>query len=224
LGPQGIVDENLRIADCDLFVGILWNRFGTPTADGKTGTEHEFSIAHEAWKRSKSPEIMFYFNQMPSHLTQESELDQRRGVLAFRKSFPATGMYCDYRGKAEFIKHVGPHLRQFVHRSHNTRALGQAAGTSGIDVVAGAGETFTLPIKRKGATRVPARMLHLLGLSEGDNLNFRITENQIESVATVKSPRFDSMRIDLMMQRRDATSVRLTPDEIQRLRGRRRAK
>src|SRR5207245_752601 len=49
MGPQGLIDNVLRIEDCDLFVGIFWNRIGTPTADGKTGTEHEFSTAFISW-------------------------------------------------------------------------------------------------------------------------------------------------------------------------------
>jgi hypothetical protein len=218
LGPQGIVDANLRIQDCDLFVGILWNRFGTPTADGKTGTEHEFRIAYESWATSQRPEIMFYFNQMPSTLTLDSELDQRRGVLAFRKGFPSTGMYCDYRGRAEFAKHVGRHLRQFLHQSHQAEPATDAQVQGGVRTEV---ETFTLPIRPRGLTKIPMTMLRLLGLSEGDSLNFGIANGQIESVNSVKSPRFTSSQIDLMRQRMESSSVRLTPSEIQRLRGRR---
>jgi len=42
-GPQGLVDSILKIEDCDILIGIFWKRFGTPTPDGKTGTEHGFS-------------------------------------------------------------------------------------------------------------------------------------------------------------------------------------
>lgn len=42
-GPQALIDPILKITDCDLLIGIFWKRFGTPTADGKTGTEHEFT-------------------------------------------------------------------------------------------------------------------------------------------------------------------------------------
>ncbi len=52
-GPQGLIDPILNITDCDLLIGIFWKRFGTPTADGKTGTEHEFSLAHEAWQEKR---------------------------------------------------------------------------------------------------------------------------------------------------------------------------
>jgi Domain of unknown function (DUF4062) len=46
-GPQGLIDAILRIPKCDIFLGIFWKRFGTPTPDGMTGTEHEFTLAYE---------------------------------------------------------------------------------------------------------------------------------------------------------------------------------
>lgn len=52
MGPQGLIDKILRVAQCDLFVGIFWNRIGSVTKFGKTGTEHEFQRAYQAWKRA----------------------------------------------------------------------------------------------------------------------------------------------------------------------------
>jgi internalin A len=46
-GPQGLIDRIMKVTDCDLLIGIFWKGFGTPTSDGKTGTEHEFSLAYE---------------------------------------------------------------------------------------------------------------------------------------------------------------------------------
>src|SRR5271157_1050748 len=42
VGPQALIDSILRIPNCDIFVGIFWTRFGTPVADAKSGTEHEY--------------------------------------------------------------------------------------------------------------------------------------------------------------------------------------
>ena len=50
LGPQGMVDPGLDIENCDILIGIFWKRFGTPTPDAGSGTEHEFKIAYERWK------------------------------------------------------------------------------------------------------------------------------------------------------------------------------
>src|SRR6478736_9872121 len=61
-GPQGLIDPVLRIEDCDLLIGVFSHRFGTITSDGKTGTEHEFDIAYQCWKRLRRPQLMLYFN------------------------------------------------------------------------------------------------------------------------------------------------------------------
>src|ERR1051326_690834 len=56
-GPQGLIDPVLRIEDADLFIGIFWKRFGTPTMGAQSGTEYEFRRAHKAWSEQGSPHI-----------------------------------------------------------------------------------------------------------------------------------------------------------------------
>jgi hypothetical protein len=65
-GPQGLIDPVLRIADCDLLIGIFWKRFGTSVHDAQSGTEHEFLTAYHAWQQHRKPQIMVYFNQRPN--------------------------------------------------------------------------------------------------------------------------------------------------------------
>lgn len=64
-GPQALIDDVLQIQNCDILIGIFWKRFGTPTQDGTTGTEHEFLTAYQAWQEKGQPQIMMYFNQKP---------------------------------------------------------------------------------------------------------------------------------------------------------------
>lgn len=56
-GPQGPIDEDVPIQQCDIVVGILWKRFGTPIPemDGETGTEHEIRTAVAASRQSGKP-------------------------------------------------------------------------------------------------------------------------------------------------------------------------
>ena len=56
-GPQGLIDPILKIPECDLLLGIFWKRFGTPTADGTTGTEHEIRTAVAAWQETGKPQV-----------------------------------------------------------------------------------------------------------------------------------------------------------------------
>lgn len=48
----------------DIFVGIMWRRFGTETKVAGSGTEEEFPIAYRSWEEQrKLLELVFYFCQ-----------------------------------------------------------------------------------------------------------------------------------------------------------------
>jgi len=113
-GPQGMIDPILKITDCDLLIGIFWKRFGTPTADGKTGTEHEFNMAYEAWQKNRTPQIFVYFNQKPHTPKSKAETDQWGKVIEFKDKFPKEGLWWPYKGKADFEKLVRKHLMNYI--------------------------------------------------------------------------------------------------------------
>jgi hypothetical protein len=98
-GPQGLIDELLRIEDCDVLIGIFWTRFGTPTKDAQSGTEHEIRLAYEAWKKHRRPQIMVYFNQKSCTPKSKAETDQWGQVLEFRESFPKDGLWGVIQGQ-----------------------------------------------------------------------------------------------------------------------------
>src|SRR5215510_10728967 len=124
-GPQGLIDPLLRIEDCDVLIGVFWKRFGTPTMEAQSGTEHEFRRAYAAWQQHQRPHIMMYFNQKPYAPKRPDELDQWRQVLEFKQQFPKEGLWWPYNGKNQFERLVRRHLTQFLrHRQE------QAATTS----------------------------------------------------------------------------------------------
>ena len=113
-GPQGLIDPLLRIDDCDILLGIFWKRFGTPTRDAGSGTEHEFLRAYAAWQRQGHPQIMMYFNQRAATPKTKAETDQWGQVLEFQQRFPKEGLWWAYRGKVHFERLVRQHLTQFL--------------------------------------------------------------------------------------------------------------
>ena len=115
-GPQGLIDDILRIENCDILIGIFWKRFGTPVLDAASGTEHEFQRAYEAWKQTGRPHIMMYFNQRAYAPKTKEETDQWGQVLEFQRNFPKEGLWWPYRGKAHFEKLVRRHLTQILRR------------------------------------------------------------------------------------------------------------
>lgn len=113
-GPQGLIDRILRIEDSDVLIGIFWKRFGTPSNDGTTGTEHEIRRAYDAWKQKGRPQIMIYFNQKGHSPESKQETDQWGQVLEFKKAFPPEGLWWPYKGKTEFERLLRNHLFNFV--------------------------------------------------------------------------------------------------------------
>jgi hypothetical protein len=113
-GPQGLIDPTLKIEDCDVLIGVFWKRFGTPTADAGSGTEHEILNAYRAWKQNGRPQIMVYFNQQAYTPRSSVETNQWGQVLEFRQNFPKEGLWWDYKGKGEFERLLRNHLTQYI--------------------------------------------------------------------------------------------------------------
>jgi formylglycine-generating enzyme required for sulfatase activity len=119
-GPQGLIDPILRIEDCDVLIGIFWKRFGTPTKEAGSGTEHEFRQAYAAWKQHGRPQIMVYFNQEAATPKTKAETDQWGQVLEFQEHFPKEGLWWPYQGKEQFERLVRNHLTQFLRQRRPT--------------------------------------------------------------------------------------------------------
>ena len=113
-GPQGQIDSLMQIAKSDIVIGIFWKRFGTPTTDAHSGTEHELRIAYEAWKTTRRPHIMLYFNRERYNPQSLDEIDQWREVFAFKDQIRAEALCWDYSGNEEFKSLVSRHLRQLL--------------------------------------------------------------------------------------------------------------
>jgi HEAT repeat protein len=116
-GPQGLIDPILDIANCDILIGIFWKRFGTPTKDGQTGTEHEFQCAYESWKKNGSPQIMFYFSKKGYTPQSVEETQQWGKVIEFKKKFPQEGLSWNYKNKRDFETQVRNHLTQLIRQN-----------------------------------------------------------------------------------------------------------
>lgn len=103
-GPQGHIDEQLRIEDCDVLLALFWTRFGSPVKGAKSGTQHEIERAIRSWKRAGRPQVMVYFKDKPYSPKSQSEIQQWANVRAFRDDFPPQGLYRTYKTTPELEK------------------------------------------------------------------------------------------------------------------------
>ena len=110
---------NPQIGAYDLFIGILWNRFGTPTGRAESGTREEFDQAYARWQRDPgSLEIWMYFSEQPAAFATLAELEQKGKVLAFRQELQTKkgALTWSYRDPADFETQVRGHLEYFIAR------------------------------------------------------------------------------------------------------------
>jgi Domain of unknown function (DUF4062) len=79
--PQAQI--NPMVDNCDLFVGVLWERWGQPSGTHTSGFEEEFERARERRKGQDKPEIWLVFKDVhPNKLTDPG--DQLKKVIDFR--------------------------------------------------------------------------------------------------------------------------------------------
>lgn len=105
--PQSIVNTQIG-DDYDIFIGILWSRFGTPTPRALSGTAEEF---HRAVSRIKNgtPDVMIYFKDAPI-APSKIDAEQLNGVNEFRRSLSNLGLFSVFEDSSSFQSSLRAHL------------------------------------------------------------------------------------------------------------------
>jgi len=91
--------------DYDIFIGLMWSKFGTRTQEYGSGTEEEFNNAYTKYKVfSSSVKIMFYFKQAPIQF-DKIDTESIISIRNFKSSLGDKGvLYWDYNTIEEFQK------------------------------------------------------------------------------------------------------------------------
>ncbi len=110
--PQEIINQ--QINDYDIFVGIMWKKFGSPTGVAESGTEEEFNFAYNNWKKYKRPHILFYFSQVPYAPKTKEEIEQWGKVLKFKEKLQKKGLPREYSTVEEFGDLLREHLSKIL--------------------------------------------------------------------------------------------------------------
>ena len=106
--PQSVISQ--QIGEYDIFVGILWSKFGTPTPSYGSGTEEEFNLAFDKFKSNPNEvQIMIYFNQDGVPIN-DIDVEQIGKIKSFKhKLSPLGGYYFDFSSNSFedfFRKHI----------------------------------------------------------------------------------------------------------------------
>ena len=111
---MGDIQDNLfrQLGEFNIFIGIFWHRFGTPSGDYQSGSEAEFRLAYEKWKADNSFPIFMYFCDGP--LPNDVDIDQLMQVRSFRDEVKSKGLTWHYQGAEDLVKKVRKHLHDEI--------------------------------------------------------------------------------------------------------------
>ncbi len=157
-----------------LVVGIMSQRFGTPSGKEESGTEEEFKWAMESHKVRGIPEIKWFFRKVdklelpadPDEL--DKALDQWRKVQAFRKRMQNLNdavFFTEYPGPAGFAEVFAEYLNRWLADPARPWAAERA-----IHTIAGAATPVALPAE------LDAEGYRASVLKRFDKLNFEMLD------------------------------------------------
>lgn len=102
-GAQSVIDKQIKEHDYDIYIGILWKRFGDKQSNGLTPTEGEFEDAFRRRKETGRPVIKFYFklDELPCEALQALEVQKFKD-----ERIKPLGLYDEFKGETDFQKKV----------------------------------------------------------------------------------------------------------------------
>lgn len=126
--PQQVIFDQLPASAWDIFVGILWLRFGTESGETdpetgqayRSGTEEEFQAAYRRRIATSTgwPKVMFYRCTRPPTNLLAFDMDQYARVDTFFKDFAVgsahPGLVQHYQQPEEFERLVREHLERWL--------------------------------------------------------------------------------------------------------------
>jgi len=182
-GPQGPINEDLPVENCDIVVGILWKRLGTPMPEmgGETGTEHEIRRAIAASGKAGKPEVVVCFNDAP---VRPKESEQLPKVMEFRKEI--RGLELAYEGADDFREKIRAYLERYlIDRCSPGKATPAVTGD---------------PARYLKALREETSHFDVQGLKFGDNRAYRFSIEEFYIPLTTTASGNEMRRTSMPLQ------------------------
>jgi hypothetical protein len=108
--PQQLINSDIE--SCDLFVLLLWKRWGTPSGEYSSGTEEEFELARKINEDGQGkPHMLLYFKSVPDYMLADPG-PQLSQVLSFRSKVEQerSFFYSSYSSVEEWEEKFRDHL------------------------------------------------------------------------------------------------------------------
>ena len=137
--PQAVVNDQIP-QDYDIFVGILWNRLGSPTSRADSGTVEEYEMAKE--RHDKDPDsvrLMLYFKDSPPPTMEGFEPDQYKKVQEFRSRVGNEAIYRGFFAVDDFANSIRLDLTKLFYETSSVHGHTGYAETGRTDCASGDG-------------------------------------------------------------------------------------
>ena len=114
--PQESINRDLD--QCELFIGVMWKKWGSPPSDGVTytsGFEEEFERSVESRRTSRRPEISLLFKAIDPELLKDPGEDLKK-VTAFKGKIitERTVLFQSFSSPLEFDDQVRGCITNYV--------------------------------------------------------------------------------------------------------------
>jgi len=116
--PQAVVNDFV-LGEYELFVGLMWRRFGTPTQEYGSGTEEEYRLARKRCEQAPFP-LLFYFLRKPFMPATDDDLAELGKVLRFRTELQSSQFTWDCSDLTNFRDRVRKDLCLWMNRLRST--------------------------------------------------------------------------------------------------------
>ncbi len=114
-GAQSVIDSQLEDYDYDIYIGILWSRFGDKMENGHTPTEWEYDWAFNRMRASGKPKIQFYFKTEEFYPRNSYEANQLSDIINFKEERVQPPGYCkEFKKLEDFQREVYEFILNYV--------------------------------------------------------------------------------------------------------------
>lgn len=173
---QAIINQDVE--RCELFIGILWKRWGTPPAKSgpyTSGFQEEFEISVERRRKTNQPEISLFFKKV--HPAQHSDPGPEfQKVLAFQKKLrdENTVIYQTFDDVHDFGRKLVRCVSQYVQRMRAAEVEKVADQQQSLPVLSAQANDVSAPAVRSNHPLSSEGVLFLRDLIDRNEQDGRI--------------------------------------------------
>lgn len=114
--PQDLINEDLDL--CDLFIGVMWKRWGTPPATESSyssGFEEEYRRSYLRQEKTKKPEIAMFFKKIDTEYLSDPGDDLKK-VIEFKSRLVSEKkiLYKEFQNPNDFQRQIREKITQYL--------------------------------------------------------------------------------------------------------------